>query len=189
MGQAIGQFLKTNKAGIDMGSTALGGGLQIGAQIGAGMDDAAQAAYKASVLKNNAYLANEAAAAAIHRGQIEAGNRDIQTAQTIGAQKATLAGHGVVVNQDTGLELSVDAARIGKLDEQQIIQNANRQALALKMQGINFSTQAKAAKAEGSYSQMAGLMGGLGTALTTGTKVAAKWMLYNQDQTTTDLGN
>lgn len=181
MGASVLNFLQSNRQGIDIGSTALGGGLEFAGQLGNGIDAQNQSAYKAAVLRNNALIANENARAALERGQIAAQEKQVETQQTIGLQKATLAAHGIVVNQDTGLDLSIDAARLGKLDELTILRNAEREALAYKMQGINFTSEAKAAKSEGRSGMLAGLIGGAGTLINTASTVASKWALYSKE--------
>ncbi len=168
---------------IGMGGSALGGALEAGGQIGAGFAAKGSAAYEAAVLQNNAYIANMNAQAAIERGRAAEQESQVSTAQTIGTQRATLAAHGVVVDQDTGLDLQVDAARLGKIDQMTIRRNAEREALAYKMQGQNFNLQAKAAKQSGKNAMLAGLIGGAGSLIGTAGTVASKWATYNSQQT------
>src|SRR5574341_1026005 len=134
---------------FDIGSTALGGGMQVGGSILEGFGAQQKGAFQAAVLKNNALLANEAAKATLEAGRVAVQERQIEGAQTIGAQRAALAGRGIRVDRDPADILAADVARISKQDQQTIQANAERQALAYKLQGYNFLTEAKYAKIAG----------------------------------------
>jgi len=173
---------------LNLGSTALGGGMQVGGAITEAFGAKQQGAFQAAVLKNNALLANEAAKAALEAGRVAVQEKQIETAQTIGSQRTALAGRGIVVGQDTADIIAADVARIGKMDQQTIQRNAERQALAYRLQGWNFSTEAKYAKMQGQAGFMSGLFGSFGTLLSTAGKVAAKWKSFQQTQSQ-GLGN
>lgn len=168
---------------LDLGATALGGSMEGFGSIVEGFGASQQATFQASVLKNNALIANEAAEAALRTGAIQVQEKQIEGAQTIGTQRATLAGRGIVVDKNTADILAADVRRITKLDEITIMDNARRQALAYKLQGYNFLTEAKAVKQEGKAAFMSGLTGGVGTLLATGLKVHQKWKSFNPNST------
>jgi hypothetical protein len=165
---------------IAVGGTALGGGIQALGQFLGGISAKNQAAFQAAVLRNNKLLADQAAEQALDKGRVQAQAKQVETAGVIGAQAATFAGRGIVVNQDSVLEMALDASRIGKLDEIQIINNAKLEAQALKLQGANFAMQAKAAKAAGRDALLAGILGAGGTLIGTAGTVASKWMVFKK---------
>jgi len=173
----------------DIGSSVLGGGLKAGGMLSEGFGSQQQGAFQSNILKNNAYIANEAARAALASGKMAEQQKYIEGAQTIGSQRAGFAAHGVVVDRNSADVLASDVKRITTQDAQQIKANAERQALAYKLQGYNYTLEAKQAKREGMQALMAGLMGAGGTLLTSASSVAAKWKYYqNQENDTTTAG-
>lgn len=172
---------------LDLGATALGGSMEGFGSIVEGFGAQQQATFQAAVLKNNALIANEAAEASLRSGAIAVQEKQIEGAQTIGTQRASFAGRGVVVDRDTADILAADVRRITKLDEITIMDNARRQALAYKLQGYNYLLEAKSRKQEGKAAFMSGLTGGAGTLLATAFKVHSKWKAFNPE--TSPLGS
>lgn len=168
-------------AQIDLGASAFGGVMQAGGKVVEGFAANQQAQYEAAALRNNAYLANEAAKAALEAGKVQTQERQVERAQTIGQQRAGFAGRGIVVDRDTADVLAADAMRIGKYDEITIMENARRQALAYKLQGINYSMEAKSTLRTGKGALYGGLLQGAGSLLNSAGTVSAKWTAY-QDQ-------
>lgn len=180
MGQETNQFFKEFGEPIAIGTTALGGILGAVGQRREGKALKAQATFQAAVLRNNKLLTDIKAKEVLEEGAIAQQQRQLQVGQIIGEQRASFAGRGVVVDEDTAFDLLLDAVRIGKLDEIAIQTNADREALALKMQGANFETQARQAEAAGKAAATAGLFGAAGTLLTTAGKVASKWAIFSK---------
>ena len=178
MGQDISGFIKDFGEPIGIGATALGGVLGAVGQVKTGKALQEQATFEAAVLKNNKLIADIASKQALEEGELAVQERQVQVGQLIGQQRASLAGRGVVVDQDSALDILIDAVRIGKLDEVAIQTNAEREALALKMQGANFETQAQLAIKKGKAAREAGIFGATGTLLQTVGKVATKWAVF-----------
>lgn len=160
---------------IAIGSTVLGAvNSAQGAQAeGEAKSDAA--AYRAQILRQNEAISQEAAKTELERGAATAQQRGVQTAQMIGNQRATLASHGVDVGAGSAVDLVADTARSGAMDQNTIIQDANRRALQLKMQGQNYEMQAQLALREGADAKEAGNSGMLGSLLGGAGKVASIW--------------
>lgn len=178
-------FIKNNSGTIDVATTAIGGLMGVIGSIQGGIAAKKQAAYQAAVLRNNKLIAERAADQAIAEGREKIQAKGLEVAQLIGRQRAALASGNIVVDQDSALELAVDAARTGALDQISLEVNAEREALALRMQGANFEAKAQAAEAAGRDSARAGLIQGLGTLATTASTVASKWaVLSNKSETT-----
>mgnify|MGYP000217623165 CR=1 FL=1 len=180
MGTETNQFFKEFGEPISIGATALGGILGAVGQRREGKALKAQATFQAAVLRNNKFLTDIKAKEVLEEGAIAQQQRQLQVGQIIGAQRASFAGRGVVVDEGTAFDLLLDAVRIGKLDEIAIQTNADREALALKMQGANFEIQARLAEAKGKAAKEAGLFGAAGTLLATAGKVASKWAIFNK---------
>lgn len=160
---------------IMIGATVLGGITQAYGQIKAGDAEKRQASYEAEVLRNNAAIAYMAADDTLEKNKVVVQERGVQTAQTIGEQRAAGAAQGVDVNQGSITELAVDAARIGALDEKTATENAKRQALAYIMQGKSFEKEAEAALIRGRDAKSSSRISAIGTLLGTAGSVATKW--------------
>ena len=180
MGTETNQFFKEFGEPIAIGTTALGGILGAVGNVREGRALKEQVTFQAAVLRNNKAIALLGAKQAIEEGKLAAQQRQIQVGQIIGQQRASFAGRGVVVDQDTAFDLLLDAVRIGKLDEIAIQTNAEREALALKMQGASFETQARLAEAKGKAAAEAGIFGAAGTILKTAGSVAEKWGVFSK---------
>jgi hypothetical protein len=175
-----GDFFKEFGEPISIGATALGG--IFGAAGAAKQGKAAKEAaiFQANVLRNNALISRKAAKETLEAGKAATQEKQVEVAQLIGEQKATLAARGIVVDEDTASDLILDAVRIGAIEEFTITTNAERQALALTMQGANFETQAALAERKGRAAETAGVIGAAGTLLATAGKVATKWAVFSK---------
>ena len=165
---------------FSIGTTVLGGGLGAIGNVLEGIAAKKQSTFQAAVLRNNKLLTDIKAKEVLEEGAIAQQQRQLQVGQIIGEQRASFAGRGLVVDEDTPFDLLLDAVRIGKLDEIAIQTNADREALALKLQGANFETQARQAEAAGKAAQTAGLFGAAGTLLKVAGSVATKWSVFNK---------
>lgn len=173
--EGITEFQKKNKKEIAVTQIGLGGLAKGVGQFAGGVAAKEQASFEAAVLRNNKAIVDRAADETVEEGRQKAQVKQLEIGQLIGKQRAALAGRNVVVDQDTAVELLLDAVRIGRLDEAAIRTNADRDALALRMQGASFETQAQLAERKGADAQRAGIALGLGTLGTTAKSVASKW--------------
>ena len=180
MGTETNQFFKEFGEPIAIGTTALGGVLGAVGQRREGRALKEQATFQAAVLRNNKLLTDIKAKEVLEEGAIAQQQRQLQVGQIIGEQRASFAGRGVVVDEGGAFDLLLDAVRIGKLDEIAIQTNADREALALKMQGANFEIQARLVEAKGEAAKEAGWFGAAGTLLSAAGKVASKWSVFSK---------
>lgn len=172
---------------LNLGSTVFGGALKGGNAIGGAFGDYQQAGYESSILKNNAALAEWSAQNSLRAGAAQEQEIKIKGAQTIGSQKAALAGRGIVVNQDTADVIASDVQRYATLDAATAKENAAREAFAYRMQGYAYSTEAKMRKKQGMSDLLSGLFQGGSTLLSTGMTVASKWKTFGNDSTSSNL--
>lgn len=143
--------------------------------------------FAAAVYRNNKLIADQAAQDAIRQGQETAQASQLKTAATIGQQRAALAANGIQVDTDTAVEAMVDAARIGNMDQETIQRNAERQALALKLQGVGYELQAQMYDRAAKDSRQAGNIGGITSLLGGAGNVASKWLANNPASTNLDF--
>src|SRR5688572_21516346 len=117
---------------IMVGLMAGGTALQVYGQIKSG-NAAKRAATEGRDLElYNAQVAEESAKDATARGQDEAAKQAAMTRGVIGSQRAGFAGQNVDVNQGSAVDVQADAAYLGELDRQTILNNAAREALGYK---------------------------------------------------------
>lgn len=101
------------------------------------------AAFQASVARRNQEIANRAADDATARGEASVADRALATKQFIARQRVAQAGLGQTVDTGSALDLTKDTAQSGKLDELTIRNNAEREALGFRTQGLNFGASAE----------------------------------------------
>lgn len=166
---------------ISIATSVIGGGITAVGQIQQGQAAKQQAAYQAAVARNNAIIAQRQADDARARGEAEARKQALRTRQLIGRQRATLAANGVLVDQDSALDITSDTAALGKLDELTIRSNAEREALGFQAQQANFLSDAGLADATGRASVDAARSAAFGTLLTTAGSVSDKWFRFRNE--------
>lgn len=165
---------------IMIGMTVLSTAMSVYGQMQQGRAAKAQAGYQSAVARNNQILAERAAKDAEERGKIAAARRVVDTKQLQGRQLAALAGMGQLVNTGSALDVVSDTAALGKLDELTIRNNAEREALGFRAQGMNFAAEAGLADARGRNASSQARLGAM-TSLFQGVgSVASKWYGFNQ---------
>lgn len=117
----------------------------------------------------NAQLADLQAADAISRGNDAVFKSQLRTAQLKGTQTATLAAHGVALDQGSALDILTSTDVMGAQDADTIRDNANKEAYGDKVQAANYRAQASAANPWSA---------GLSSLLSNGATVADRWYKY-----------
>lgn len=105
--------------------------------------------FEATQLRQNATTADQQAADAISRGQMEEGKVKLDTTQRIGSTKAALASQGVDVGSGSALDVQASEASLGALDQLTIRNNAAREAWGYNVQGTDLRNQATMAQLGG----------------------------------------
>jgi murein L,D-transpeptidase YcbB/YkuD len=160
---------------VSLISTVVGTVVQMQAQQKAA-DAAARAAnYQAEIAEQNAQTAELYAKDAIKRGDTDAEVKQLQTRLQKSRMKTVLAGSGVLINQDSALDLVSDAAASGAYDALIIRSNAQREAFGFRKQGLNFLQSAELARMRGASAQAAGGTAAFGTLIGGAGSFADKW--------------
>jgi hypothetical protein len=155
------------------------------------------AEYEAQVARNNQIIQQRAAADVRARGaetvqEIRERGRVRQqllgreTRGLIGIQRAALAAQGVVVDQDSALELTTDTAGIGEYERQVVATdtaraarsasiNAERAAYEYETRGYSYGAEADLARLRGWMPDTS-----LGTALSGLGSIASRYIQYDQ---------
>ncbi len=161
-----------------VGASVLGAGLSAAGQIQEGNAAKKAADFRAQVSRNNAVIANQAAAESRDRGEALAGRERLRTRQALGSARATLAGQGVVIDEGTALNVTQDIAQFGELDVQTILSNAEREARGFEQRGVNFQSEAQLTEQAGRQARTAGRIQAASTLLTGGGQVANRWINF-----------
>jgi hypothetical protein len=117
----------------------------------------------------NAQLADQQAADAIARGQSAEFNSRLRTAQLKGTQTASLAAHGVALDQGSVLDVLTSTDVMGAADAATIRDNANKEAWGDRVQAANYRAQASAANPWAA---------GVGSLIGGANAVADRWYKY-----------
>jgi hypothetical protein len=111
-------------------------------QVVSSVGASSQQKFQSEQAKSNAVLARRSADDSRQRGEVAEIQAQRELNLKIGAQRATAAANGVVVDQGSALDLTVDAAKFGKLDQLQIRNNAEREALGFEARAAQFDAEA-----------------------------------------------
>lgn len=112
--------------------------------------------------KLNRALADQAAADAIARGELEAGRRRMATSATIATQRAGLAAGNIDVQSGTAAQVQTQARLFGELDAQTIRNNAAREAWGYQVQGVQAENAGKLQQYQARMSALGSILGGAG---------------------------
>ena len=118
-------------AGVMAGSSALMTGYSTYSQANAQQQ---AAKYQSQVNANNAIIAGQQRSAAIQQGQIETENNQLQQAQILGQQKATLAANGVDLSSGSAVDQLATTRFLGAQAINAIQANAARAAWGYQVQ-------------------------------------------------------
>lgn len=165
---------------IAAGAAVAGTGIAAYSAIDQANAQKAQGKYQAAVARNNQILADNAASVAIAKGnQMEAAKRT-QTAQAISLQRAGAAASGIDANDGSALKVQSDTALLGETDALIIRDNAAREALGYKNQGLSYGAQAQLDESRASYAAEAGNLNAFGSIVGGASSVADKWARFKQ---------
>lgn len=137
-----------------VGAQIIGGFLQGSAQQEEGLR-------QEIALRQQARLAELAAADALIRGQREAGQSRMQGSQIIGEQQVAAAASGVEASSGTPAALAAQTRAFAALDAETARVNAAREAWGLRTNAKQLRSEASAARARGTSAAIAT---GIGTA-------------------------
>ena len=136
--------------------------------IQAGQQQRRAARTQEKIAENNAtvagYEANEARAAT----ELKVKQHRLQVAQILGKQRAAMGATGVVVDEGTFLDLTLDTVSQGKLDELALMHEGDLDAWRAEVSGSNAAAQSalfRASAPTGGEVAASALMTGAGTGL------------------------
>lgn len=167
--------------GIMVAATVANGVYQSAQQRKQGRAARAQAEYEGSIYDLNAKVADAQAADAAQRGEVEAGRHQMEVDSLIGQQRAGIGAAGLDLSSGSAMAVQEEAAYLGELDRQAILNNARREALGYTTQAVNLRRQGQLVRLGGRNTQDAYNSAGTGTLITTGAQAAGT--LYTKRHT------
>jgi hypothetical protein len=135
----------------------------------------ANAKYQAQVSANNATLAQQQAADATARGKVEEQSHRRRVAQTMGAQRANIAGSGFEIGDTTSQDILGDTASFGEIDAFAIRDNAAREAWGYEVQSSNYTNDAQLQRARGEQARSASYWSAAGDLLGGASKFSGQY--------------
>lgn len=147
-----------------LGWGALATGLDVGANIGAGVEGYMRGKYGAKVLEGNADAVRRA-------GIYEESAAKASTTRTVAAQKVAQAANGIEVDSGSALAVRDATQAIGDLDAAMIHYNAQREAFGLDV-------DAAMMKRAGTSALVRGGVGAVGSFLSGASALSDKWARY-----------
>jgi len=165
-------------ANVGMGANIAGAGLSAVGAMNASRASRNAANYNAAVAENNAQMIEWRRQSVIERGQKAAAAQGLRTRRLAGRQRASFAERGIDVTEGAALEILTDTAYMGRIDANQIEENAAMEAWALRQEGRDVLERARMLRSRAAAESPG--MAGLTTLLTGAGKVADKWTTLNE---------
>lgn len=129
--------------------------------------------YQAAVNENNAKIAEWNAQDAARRGEQDLIDQRRRAAQTMGTQRATLAGRGIDISEGSALNILSDTEYLSQLDSLTVKDNTAKNVWGAKVQANN--DRANAGLYQMKADSESPFLSGVGSLLTSAPKVAASW--------------
>jgi len=129
--------------------------------------------YQSQVTRNNAQLAEWQAQDALERGAKTKQNIQLKKAGLRGRQEAVLASRNVALDEGSALNILTDTDLMGARDEAAAMDNANKEAWALRNQAAGYRSNADFLQYRAD--SQSPFLDTLGSALTSTGRVASSW--------------
>lgn len=140
--------------------------------------------YQSAVASNNAQLDEWQAQDALTRGVATRQQIQLKGGQVRGAQEASAGARGVALDEGSALNILADTQFGMTRDANIATDNANKEAWALRMRASMDTSNAGFLKSRAEAQSP--MLDAMGTALTTGGRVAASWYTMRSDKGKTD---
>lgn len=167
-------------AAVSVGTSLVGGGISAYSRYQQGQSSSQMYNYRAGISDRNAKIAAQNAEYAMNQGQQEAAVRGMKTGQQIGAARAKFGASNIAVGVGSAADTESSIEKIGAIDTATILNNAARVAYGYKIGEQQEKEQASLYRSAGADAKKAGMIGALGSLVSTAGSVAGKWMQYKQ---------
>lgn len=159
-------------------ATTVGTGVAVAGAESSAAAQSKSAAYSAQVAANNAQIANQNASYAAQAGQEKATEQSLKSRAQVGAAIAGEAAQGVDVNSGSALDVQTTDREVGKLETQQVANNAALQVYGYRSQATGFSADSGLDTAKAANALQAGDISATGDALSGAASVGEKYAKF-----------
>lgn len=156
-----------------MAFQGIGSGLQAASAYNNSQGTKTAYAAQGKINENNAQMAEWRAQDALARGGRSMYATGLKTKALKGAQRARLAANGVDLGVGSALEILTDTDYFGQVDQDTVMDNAQREAWALRNEAQNFRSEADLMRSRAA-SERPALAAGT-SLLTSAGRVAGNW--------------
>jgi hypothetical protein len=122
--------------------------------------------FNAQQANNNALIAEQNATLALEKGEADVEDKQLETRQKIGFEKARLAAMGFFVDEGSSVEILADTAVLGQLDVLRITADAENRARNFRQQAGDFQAEAQLGRLASKNIETAGDINTVGTLVT-----------------------
>lgn len=170
MGLAVASLVMT---GIGAVVSAAGAKQQADANAQAGR-------YQAAVALQNQQIAGQYASMERARGEQLAQQKQMETAQRVGAIAAATGANGLDSGTGSALRLTDDTRAMGRLDAETIRYNASKAAYGYETQGVSYGNQANLDMMGADSASRAGNLSAFSSIISGGASVSSKWDAFKR---------
>lgn len=160
---------------ISLGFTLVSGLFSAVGSVASGMAQSQQMKYQAAVAANNATIARQNAAYVEAQGVKKEKEEIYKIRNFMGQLRANRAASGLAVDAGSNVDVQSSAGMLGRLSIANVRDETARQAYGFRVQGSNFDAESTGLRAGAKNARMAGIVGGIGSALGSAASVGAQW--------------
>ncbi len=154
---------------------AVGAGVSAVGSIEGGIAQGQSANYQAQVARNNAIIAEQNSVHAEQAGEEQAQEQSLKSAAMGGRIKAGQAANGVDVNSGSAVDVQTSDREEGKLDTENVFNNAQLQAYGYRTQATNYEATAGLDQTAADEAPIEGVLGATGGLLSNASSLGFKW--------------
>lgn len=164
---------------LSLAGTVLSAGIGAIGAMSAASAQKAQAEYQAQVARNNQLIAEQNARASVEMGETRAQAESFKSRAAGAAAEVGQASSGIALESPSLQDVRRSQASLGRLNVENVMQQARLQAYGYESQATNYGAQAGLYSMVGRQASTAGFLGAAGSLLTGATSFADKWARFS----------
>lgn len=164
---------------VSLAGTALSAGIGAIGAISSASAQKSQAEYQAQVARNNALIAEQNARASVEAGEARAQAESFKTRAAGASMEAGQASSGIALESGSLEDVRRSNAAIGRLNVENVMQQARLQAYGYNTQATNYAAQSGLYQMQGRQAMTAGYLGAAGSLLSGASSFSDKWSRFS----------
>lgn len=161
---------------IGLAATVAGGGVSAFSSILGGEAKKDMYNYQTAVAQINSKIAEQNADYSFRTGEIQAQQEGMKQKFLAGEIKANQGASGFDIKSGSSTAVRDSQQAIGEYDQALIRSNAAKQAYGYKVDAMNATAQGEVYRMAGQQAETAGILGGIGSLISTAGGVSDKWI-------------